>query len=67
MEFQQKIISGKNFKNFVQTKAIIFQNLWNFALLSAILLLVHIALKNSKTIHTSTFICCMHPTKETRP
>ena len=34
VEFQKKNISGEFSKNFVQTKAIFYQNLWNFALLS---------------------------------
>jgi len=45
MEFQEKTISGDFFRILVQTKAILYQNLWNFALLSAILFLVRIALK----------------------
>ena len=28
---------------------------------------VHTALKNSENIHISTFICCLHPSKEARP
>ena len=45
MEIQEKTILGEFFRNFVQTKAILYQNLWNFALLSAILFWVRIALK----------------------
>jgi len=44
--FQDKTISGEFFRNFVQTKAILYQNLWNFALLSEILFWVRIVLKN---------------------
>jgi len=44
-EFQEKSISGEFFRNFVQTKAILYQNLWNFALLSEIVFWVRIALK----------------------
>ena len=47
VEFQEKTVSGEFFRNFVQTKAILYQNLWIFALLSAILFWVRIALKNS--------------------
>jgi len=47
VEFQEKTISGEFFINFVQTKAIIYQNLWNFALLSAILFWTRVALKKS--------------------
>jgi len=43
--FRKKNISGEFFRNFVQTKAILYQNLWNFALLSANLFWVRIALK----------------------
>jgi len=43
--FRKKIISGEFLRTFVHTKAIIYQNLWNFTLLSAILFCVHIALE----------------------
>jgi len=46
VEFQEKTISGEFFSNFVQTKAILYQNLWNFAILSEIVFWVRIALKN---------------------
>ena len=64
VEFQEKIISGEIFGNFVQTKAIFYQNLWNFALLSEIFILGPYCAEN---VHTSTSICCLHPGKETRP
>ena len=67
MEFQEKIIFEEFFRNFVQTKTILYQNLWNFALLSTILFRVRIALKNSKKIHKSTFIYCLYPGNEARP
>ena len=38
-------LSGDFFRNFVQTIAILYENLWNFALLSAIFFQVRIALK----------------------
>jgi len=44
-EFQEKTTSGEFFRNFVQTKAILYQNLWNFAILSEILFWVRIVLK----------------------
>jgi len=44
VEFQEKTISGELFRNFVQTKAIIYQNFGNFALVSTILFWVRIAL-----------------------
>jgi len=49
---RKKTISGEFLRNFVQTKPILYQNFWNFVILSAILLWVRIALKNShKYIH----------------
>jgi len=41
----------------------IFKNLWNFAILSAILFLVHIELKIFENIHTSTLVYFLHPVK----
>ena len=43
--FRKKTIYGEFFWNFVQTKVILYQNLWNFALLSAILFWVRTGLK----------------------
>ena len=46
VEFQEKKpISGEFFKNFEQTKVILYQNMTNFALLSAIYLWFRIALE----------------------
>jgi len=42
----------------VQTKAIIYQNLWNFALLSAILFSVHIALE--KLTQVLSYVFCTY-------
>jgi len=61
-------ISGKNyfgryFHNFSR-KPRPLQNLRNFALRSAIFIL---PLYGAEKIHTSTFICCLHPGKEARP
>ena len=64
VEFQEKTISGEFFGNFVQTKAILYQNLWNFGLLSAIFILGPYC---TEKFHTSTSICCLHPSKEARP
>jgi len=36
VEFQEKTIPGEFFRNFVQTKAILYRNLWNSGLISAI-------------------------------
>ena len=62
--FRKKTISGEFFGNFVQTKAILYQNLWNFALLSTIFILGPCC---TGKVHTSTSICCLHPGKEARP
>ena len=43
--FRKTLFLGEFFKNFVQTKAILYRNLWNSALLSEILFCVRIALK----------------------
>jgi len=43
-EFSRQNYFGRIFKNFVQTKTILYQNLWNFALISAIFFRVRIAL-----------------------
>jgi len=45
VKFLEKTISGEFFRNFVQTKAILYRNLWNFALLSEILFWIRIGLK----------------------
>ena len=60
VEFQEKTISGEFLGNFVQTKAILCQNLWNFALLSAIIILRPYF---AEKFHTSTSICCLHQAK----
>ena len=60
--FRKKTISEEFFRNFVQTRAILYQNSWNFALLSEILFSYC-----AEKIQTSTFICCLHPGKEARP
>jgi len=64
VEFQAKTISGGFFINFFQTKAILYQNLWNFALLFAILFRVRIALKKFIQVLPYVFL---HPGKEARP
>jgi len=46
VEFQEKTILGEFFINFLQTKAILYRNLWNFGLISAIWFWMCIALKN---------------------
>jgi len=56
VEFQEKIISGEFFRNFVQTKAILYLNLWNFALLSGFLFWVRIALK--KFTQVLSYVVC---------
>jgi len=49
----------------LHSKAFLFPNLC-FSLVSAVLILAHIALKNSKKNYISTFICCLCPFKEVR-
>jgi len=56
VEFQGKTISGEFFINFVQTKGMLYQNLSNFALLSAILFRIHIALK--KFTQVLSYVVC---------
>ena len=54
-----KKLFWKNFSEiFAQTKGILYQNLSNFALLSAIFILRPYC---AEKIHTSIFICCLHP------
>ena len=48
--FRKKTILREFFRNLAQNKAILYQNLWNFALLSAILFWVRIALKKSRQV-----------------
>ena len=64
VEFQEKTILGEFSEILCKTKAILYRNLWNSGLISAISFWVRIALKK---IHTSTFVCCLHPGKEERP
>jgi len=45
VEFREKTISGEFFRNFMQTKAILYRNLWNSALIYAISFRVRIAQK----------------------
>jgi len=63
VEFQEKTISGDYFRNFVQTKAILYQNFWN----SHYFLQFIMGLYCVEKVHTSTFICGLHPGKEARP
>ena len=55
VKFQEKTISGKVFRIFVQIKATLYQNLWNLALLSAILFSVHFALKKFTQVLSYVF------------
>jgi len=64
LEFQEKTISGNFFKIFTQTKALLYQNLCNFALLCLIFILRPYC---AEKIHKSTFIFCLSPGKEARP
>ena len=56
VEFQEKIISGDFFRIFVQTKVILYQNMWNLALLSAILFWVRFALE--KFTQVLSYVVC---------
>jgi len=62
--FWKKLFWENFLEIFTQTKAILYQNLWNFALLSAVFILRSYC---TEKIDTSTFICCLHPGKETQP
>jgi len=64
VEFQEKTIPEEFFRNFIQTKAILYRNMWNSGLIFAISFWVRIALKK---IHTSTFVCFLHSGKGARP
>jgi len=55
VEFQERTISGEFFRNFVQTKAILYQNLCNSALFSAILFWVRIAPKKFTQVLSYVF------------
>jgi len=63
IEFQQEILSGNVFRNFMHSKAFLLTYLC-FSLVSVVLILAHIVLKSSEKIYTSTFICCLSPVKE---
>ena len=56
MEFQEKTILGEFFKKFGQTKAILYQNSWNYALPSEILVWVRIELK--KFTQVLSYVVC---------
>ena len=56
LEFQEKTISGEFLRNFVQTKAILYRNLWNFALLYEILFSVRTAPK--KFTQVPSYLVC---------
>ena len=56
VKFWENTISGEFFRNFVQTKAIIYRNLWNFALLSETLFWVRTALK--KFTQVLSYVVC---------
>jgi len=56
VKFQQKTILREFFRNFVQTKAILYRNLWNFGLISAISFWLCIALK--KFTQVLSYVVC---------
>jgi len=49
---------------FCANNAILYRNLWNFALLCVIFILRSYC---AEKIHTSTLICCLNPGKQPRP
>jgi len=64
LNFKKKLFRENFYQIFVQTKAIHYQNLWNFDLLYAIFILrPYCAVK----IHAITFLCFLHPGKEAHP
>ena len=56
VEFQEKTILGEFFRNFVQTNAILYRNLWNFVLITAISFQVCIAL--TKLTQVLSYVVC---------
>ena len=56
VEFQAKNISWEFFRHFFQTKAILYRNFWNSALISAISFRVRIALK--KLTQLLSYVVC---------
>jgi len=54
--FQEKTISEEFLRNFVQTNVILYQNLWNFTLVSEILFMLRIALK--KFTQVLSYVVC---------
>ena len=64
VEFREKTISGEFFRNFVQTKAYPLPKLVKFCPTFCNFILGPYC---TEKIHTSTFICCLHPGKEERP
>ena len=60
----RKKLFGRICRKFLETKTILYQNLWNFALLSAIFILGPYC---AERVHTSTSICFLHPGKQARP
>ena len=55
------------FQKFLHSKALLFPDLRNFRLVSAILFWVHIVLKSFKNTYKSTFILRLYTFKEVRP
>jgi len=62
--FRKKLFRENFSEILCKTKAILYRNLWNSGLISAISFWMRIALNK---IHTSAFVCCLHPGKEARP
>jgi len=64
VEFLETTIYGEFFRNFHANQGEPYLNLSNFTLISAIFILHLYCIEK---IHTSTFIFCLHPSKDTRP
>jgi len=56
VKFQEKTTPGEFFKNFVKTKAMLYRNLWNSGLISAISFWVRTALK--KSTQALSYVIC---------
>ena len=64
MEFQQKIISGKLFRNFSANQGYPIPKHVKFLPIFCNFILGAFCAEN---FYTCTFICCLHPGKEPRP
>jgi len=63
-DFRKKLFRENFSEILFKPKAILYRNLWNFSLLSAIFILGPYC---AEKVYTSTSICCLHPGKEAHP